>query len=140
MKIAFYKGTTKPFNWVVSKWTRGPYSHCEVVFSDGWCASSSFLDGGVRFKYIDLDPNHWDIIEVPNIDETMVRQWYIDHVGQKYDVRGLAAVLTPIPEDKIRWFCNESIGAAIGLTNPWRFNPNSFASVCEAMGGVWIKS
>src|SRR3546814_7608950 len=29
----------------------GPYSHCELVFSDGLSASASFIDGGVRFKH-----------------------------------------------------------------------------------------
>lgn len=139
MKIAFYKGRTKPFNIVVSWWTRGPYSHCEAVFSDGLCASSSFLDKGVRFKKIDLTPDHWDIIDIPDVDEAEIRAWFNLHLGEKYDVVGLFSVLTPIPENKHKWFCNESIGAAMGVSGPWRFCPNSFASLCEAMGGKWIQ-
>lgn len=139
MKIAFYKGTSKPFNWIVSKWTRGPYSHCEVIFKNGHCASSSFRDGGVRIKTIILDPERWDLMEISNIDESVVRAWFGAHYGQKYDILGLAAVLTPVKEDKDRWFCNEAIGAAMGVKDSWRFTPNSFASLCEAMGGKWIK-
>ena len=31
VKIAFYKGKSRLFNKVVSWWTRGPYSHTELV-------------------------------------------------------------------------------------------------------------
>lgn len=139
MKIAFLKSKKHIFNRVVSCWTRGPYSHCEVVFSDGMCASSSFLDHGVRFKRIDITSEDYDVLDVPNIDEAKVRQWFVDHLGQKYDVIGLLSPLTPIHETKYKWFCNESIGAAMGIPEPWRFTPNSFACVCEAMGGKWIE-
>jgi hypothetical protein len=97
------------------------------------------LDGGVRFKIIEFDPEHWDIVDIPGVDEAKVRSWFNQHLGDKYDVRGLAAVLTPIPQNKYKWFCNEAIGAAMGITDPWRFSPNSFASLCEAMGGEWIE-
>lgn len=138
MKIAFYKAKTKLFNKLVSWWTDGPYSHCEVIFSDGMCASSSFLDGGVRFKSINIDYLHWDIIELPNIDENAVRNWYTNNLGKKYDVLGLLSVLSPVKDDKNKYFCNESIGAAMGIRDPWRFSPNSFSVLLECMGGKWI--
>ena len=67
MQVAFYKGTRSGlsglFNRLVRWWTRGPYSHCEVVFTDEpskdggvLCGSSSKLDGGVRLKFVVLDP------------------------------------------------------------------------------------
>ena len=59
VKIAMYKGRKRVFNRLVSWWTRGPYSHTELVI-DGVCYSSSFLDKGVRKKAIELDPENTD--------------------------------------------------------------------------------
>ena len=75
MKLACYKGkrggTAGFFDAAVRWWTRGPYSHVELVFSDGMSASSSMRDGGVRFKEIEYHPDRWDFIEL-NVDEEYV--------------------------------------------------------------------
>ncbi|WP_409482587.1 hypothetical protein [Noviherbaspirillum sp. ST 5-3] len=146
MKIAFYKGRTRLFNRFVSWWTSGPYSHVEAVF-DGFqsldapvlCASSSFMDGGVRMKMIELTPAHWDILDIPAIDSTQVCEWFHKHVGCRYDLVGLLSTSCPIKQDRDRFFCNEAIGTASGLRDAWRFNPNSFARICELLGGVWVQ-
>ena len=57
MIIAFYRGRARLFNRLVCWWLRGPYSHCEALIDplpDGrWlCASSSYMDGGVRLKVL----------------------------------------------------------------------------------------
>ena len=72
MKVAFYKDRTQFLDSLIAWWTRGPYSHIELVFErDGknLCASASPRDGGIRLKEIELDPNHWDIIEIEGYDE-----------------------------------------------------------------------
>ena len=54
MKAAFYKATRPGWQGIYSRavrWIdRGPYSHAELVFSDGLSASASYIDGGVRLK------------------------------------------------------------------------------------------
>ena len=69
MKAAFYKATRPGLQGLYSRAARavdrGPYSHCELVFSDGLSGSASYIDGGVRLKRIDFDPEHWDFIELP---------------------------------------------------------------------------
>lgn len=146
MKIAFYKGRKRLFNRFISFWTRGPYSHCEAVFDHSpdasrpsMCASSSFMDGGVRFKSILLDPECWDVIEVPGIDQGAARQWFDRRVDAGYDVIGLLSTSTPVPDCKRRYFCSEALGSACGLQEAWRFSPNTFARVCELLGGRWIQ-
>ena len=73
--LALYKGrktikTPKDLafriiEWVIRKVTGGQYSHCEitvpVAFSDGLfdCYSSSFRDGGVRCKRMQLPAEKW---------------------------------------------------------------------------------
>jgi len=133
MRAAFYKGTRPGiqgiYNRLVRAWTRGPYSHVELVFFDGYSASSSFLDGGVRFKKIDFDPEHWDFVEIPN-GEIKARNWFIRHEGQKYDVLGIAHLVVGfIGQAQNKWYCSEAVAEALGIQDSWRFEPNVLASL-----------
>lgn len=130
MRLASYKGTRPGlsglFNVATRWWLGGPYSHTELIFSDGACASSSFLDGGVRFKRIEFDPEHWDIIDCLG-DEDAARAWFDAHEGDGYDVLGLIGfVWRRSTHERGKWFCNEAIGAALGIPDPWRFEPVTF--------------
>lgn len=130
MQIAFYKGKTRVFNRLVSWYLRGPYSHCELVLqtnTDGYstCASSSFMDGGVRMKQIKLDPEHWDVIEVQGSVAVAVR-WLDEHEDCKYDVLGLLGFLWRRTQgEQNKFFCSEAVAAMLGLDEPWRFDPMS---------------
>lgn len=131
MRVAFYKGKKRLFNKLVSWWTRGPYSHCELVFSDGESASASFMDGGVRYKRILFDDAHWDFIELEDsFLEAQSRFWFYDHFNEKYDVLGILGFVNPrIKQSKNKWFCSEAIMAALGFSEAWRYNPNTAYSV-----------
>lgn len=145
LRVAFYKGRSRPFNLLVSWKMDGPYSHTEAVLGTNpisglmTCASSSFMDGGVRFKDIELEPDRWDIIEVAGVDPERVAEWFRQRLGQPYDVRGLVSFVLPVGNTPDGYFCNEAVGAAIGLPEPARFDPNSFACVLERLGGVWVQ-
>lgn len=134
MQIAFYKGRKRLFNIVTSWWLRGPYSHCELVLriEDGLalCASSSFMDGGVRTKRIALDPGHWDLVDVDG-DSEAAWKWLRAHHGEQYDLLGLAGfVARVLGHDKARWVCSEAVAAMLGIPDAWRFDPCSlFAAV-----------
>lgn len=147
MRFAFHKNQATLFSALVQWKMRGPYSHVEAVFEaiDGAvntfnCASSAFLDGGVRFKQITLDAAQWDVIDVPGLDEDRARKWFADHKGEPYDVRGLVNFIVPFPvgNNPDGWFCDEACGAAIGLTRPASFDPNGFAAILEFVGGKWL--
>lgn len=127
MKVAFYKGRKRLFNRVTSWWLRGPYSHCEIVFDEieqgSVCASSSFMDGGVRVKVIALDPEHWDVIDVAG-DAAFANLWWREHEGMHYDTLGLLGFVARIvKQDKRRWFCSEAVAAMLQIPDPWRFDP-----------------
>ena len=130
IKVLFYKGRSRAFNRAVSSWTRGNYSHCEIVaeeHQDGTatCWSSSFQDGGVRCKRMNLHMENWDTLIVPGDLETVVR-WFEAHEGDKYDWLGLIGfVFRPIKGFANRTFCSEALAASIGLSEPWRFDPNT---------------
>ena len=127
MKVAFYKGKKRLFNKLTSWWLRGPYSHCELILEDSefgsLCASSSFMDGGVRVKVIALDSEHWDVVDVDG-DAAFARKWLNDHAGEGYDTLGLIGFIARvIKQDKRRWFCSEAVAAMLQIPDPWRFDP-----------------
>lgn len=147
MKVAFYK-STRPgiagiYNRLVRWWTRSPYSHAELIFSDGMAASSSFADGGVRFKRIDFDPAHWDFVDVAGND-TVARQWFTDHQGDPYDLWGnVGFVVGPVSDDPGKRSCAESIAEALGYPDSWRYSPAILHSVLSsqhhsAAFALWI--
>ena len=144
MQVAFYKGTKGGlpgvFNRAVRWWTNGPYSHCEVVLwrlSDGRavCGSSANLDGGVRREILDLDPARWDIVEVPWARQSAALDWFCNHDGDGYDTLGLFGFVGPRGDgDQHKWFCSETVAAALGLDESWRYDPNTLAAVLRSMG------
>ncbi len=135
MQLAFYKGARPGWHGVCNRlirwWTRSPYSHVELVFSDGMSASSSAEDGGVRLKKIDFDPANWDFVPLSRgwssaWSEQQCRGWFIRHQRQKYDYRGLVRCVVPPAFNRDtpkKWFCSESVVAAFGFATPWRFKP-----------------
>lgn len=134
MKLAFYKGTRKGLQGLYSRLTRwvdsGPYSHCELVFSDGLSASASFIDGGVRFKQIEYKPEHWDIINIQGFDEDKAKQWFEQHKGEKYDLMGnLRFIFFFIKPSLTKYFCSEAIAEALGFVESWRLGPNGLSAL-----------
>jgi hypothetical protein len=131
IRVYFYKairpGMAGIYSHGVRLITKSIYSHCEIQFSDGMAASSSFIDKGVRFAQIEFDPDHWDCIELPaELFETKARQWFQDHLGQPYDLLGnIHFLFSVVGDDKRKWFCSEAVGAALGLPNSWRFDPGT---------------
>jgi hypothetical protein len=134
VKAAFYKGTRPGlqgwYNRIVRCWTRGIYSHVELVFPGDLGASASYVDGGVRIKPIQFDESRWDFIDLPNELETEARAWFAEHTGQPYDLMGnVRFLIGTVPEDRDRWFCSEAIAEALGFADSWRFEPNILYAV-----------
>ena len=130
MKLAFYKGREDLYDRLISWWTRGPYSHVELVINENYCMSSSPKDGGIRFKHIDLRPDHWDLVELEGYDPAYAYNWFKEHEGRKYDILGiLGFVYGPLRQDKKRFFCTEAIGHALKMKEPWRLDPNAMYAV-----------
>lgn len=127
MQVAYYKGRARFFNRAVSWWLSGPYSHTELVLDEvdglSQCGSSSFMDGGVRIKFMKLDPDHWDLVDVEG-DVSRALQWFRDHRGEDYDVLGLLGFIWRRGTgDRTKHVCSAAISAALGFPDPWRFDP-----------------
>ena len=133
MKLWFYKAskgniTDKTIAW----WTKGPYSHVELVFSDGECFTSSNRDGGVRFKVIPPSDN-WDVVTLPmDFNEAEVKSYCNQFLGYKYDLLGCLglAIGDPKLRDKKRWYCSEIVINVLNhftdLKFPGQLSPNRF--------------
>lgn len=134
LTAAFYKGRTRLFNRAVSWWDSGPYSHCELEFADGLSGSSSFLDGWVRLKHIVYDPEHWDRFTIL-ADVDYARQWFVDHDGWKYDVRGdIWFVLgSPAGVSTNKVFCSSAFMSALQFPDSWRFTPNTARAAIDPL-------
>ncbi|WP_025598477.1 hypothetical protein [Burkholderia sp. WSM2230] len=142
MKVAFYKGTRPGlsgiFNRLIRWRTNSPYSHCELVVAPiddaHLCASSSLEDGGVRFIVTNLDPARWDVVgsAIGAVTERAAIEWFNDHLGEPYDLAAVFGFLSRRRHREGHWHCSESIGAALGIPEPWRFDPATLhAALCS---------
>ena len=132
-----YKGPPSDFmhkigHFVTCFVTASKYSHCELVFSDGMCGSSSARDGGVRLKHIDLESGHWDVFPIKYaLDESYARAWFESNTSKKYDWFGLLWFILPIKafNDPKRYFCSEAIGLSLSLRKPHKLHPQKCLDV-----------
>ena len=134
MNVLFYLAAIGDmWDKLIGFWTHGKFSHCELLFSDGMCFSSSPRDGGVRFKHVNINPAHWVIIEVPMDPdkEANMRKWCGSQVGMPYDWIGIAALSVSDPtKEKYKWYCSQICIAAlnkVGAINLFpEVSPNQF--------------
>ena len=140
MHVAFYKAPGTAIDKLIRWWTRGPHSHCELVFelvADGpsLCVSSSPRDGGVRSKRIMLDAESWDIVAV-DADVAAAWAWAAEHAHEGYDALGLAGfVWRPEAGDRRKWFCSEAVAAMLGYPQSWRFDPCALHAILSKTKG-----
>lgn len=137
LSVAFYKGTRPGIAGLYNRLGRyldgGPYSHCEMVFSDGVSGSSSFLDKGVRFKEIGYSSvGCWDFLPItyPRLlgGEVKIRQWFKDHEGEPYDILGnIRFGIGFVRESADKSFCSEAIMASVGYEEAYRYGPSGAA-------------
>ena len=135
IRICFRFDDTRLFARLVCLLRGGDSAHCETAHR--WvgdvydCVSSSWMDGGVREKVIEMPAGKWRVYEVPGNPED-VKQWLKEHAGEKYDWLGLLGFLVPfrIPGAKRRWFCAEASAENMWLRDPVRWDLFSLESVC----------
>ena len=131
MKVAFHKTGERVGDRLIKWWDAGPYSHCEVVFSDGLWASASLMDGAkVRGKRINPTEGSWDYLTLPGSSELAARNFFARTEGMKYDLLGMARfVIAPLRGSSNGYWCSEWAGEALGLQEPWRYGPNGLFNV-----------
>ncbi len=132
--LASYKGTRSGWmglmNRVIRFFTKSDYSHSEICLGNPFnspvdCLSSSGTEGGVRIKRMQLSSAKWDLIALPNVDESAVWKFFSENRGRPYDLIGTVRTVLPFVgrEHPAKWFCSEVCAAVMGHTEPWRMHP-----------------
>lgn len=138
MKLAFYCGTKSGLSGAYNKGVRwiedGDFSHVEAIFEYyGYISgSSSFMDGGVRFKHIDYSkhPSDWVIVDIPWADEKAAYKYIDARKHKKYDIKGNVHFLIGlIKNNGEKEFCSGLLAGAIGIEKPWQYAPNSLYEI-----------
>ena len=141
LKLALRKNDKRVVSRCIQFWTKSVYSHCELVV-DGWCYSSSAMDNGVRRKHINLDPEKWDVIELPWADAESVIRYFAETDHHQYGYFGLITSQLfnrGIAQDRAQ-FCSEWCARAVGLPNASSYSPASLGRLCEHINELTAKA
>jgi hypothetical protein len=124
---ASYKGTHAGLAGVVNRGIRratsSPYSHTELCIGNPFegvvsCLSASGVDKGVRRKDMQLNPDKWDILELPWADANDVLRRFAAIQGHPYNILQLCFVPRPV-YSCWDWFRAMSGGLILPLGMRW---------------------
>lgn len=134
VRLALRKHDKRIAAKAIQWWTDSIYSHCELEVN-GVCYSSSAMDGGVRAKVIDLDPDKWDFVDLPWADAEKILKYFEDTDHQFYGWAGLAMsqVLNRNWTSGKHQFCSEWCASALGLPNGAIYNPGTLGELAVAV-------
>lgn len=147
MKVAFFKGPGTILDKLIRRVTRSPYSHCELLFSDGLLSENGWMFGampgeGTRFKQATLKPAEWIFVDLPVTRPQELLALYFCRAENKcgYDYPGVFRYLLPLfTESKEKWFCSEVCTAALQaaglplLLTPSRVHPGRLYEALRAL-------
>lgn len=137
IRVAFRYGDRRIFSRLVCFVRGGDTAHCEV--SDDWtggdhsCVSSSWVDGGVRRKIINLTRDKWRVYQIPG-DPSVVSAWMRVHGSDGY---GVFRLLRFVLNLRINWggpVCSTAAADIMGISEPYLFDPRTLEAVCDRLG------
>lgn len=137
VQLALRKHDSRLTARFIQWWTGSIYSHCELVV-DGLCYSSSAMDGGVRSKAIDLDPDKWDLAPLPWADASHIVAYFHETDHYRYGWIGLivSQLFNLNRETAGAQFCSHWCGAALGLPAPSSLSPRTLGEWCTHIGAI----
>ena len=124
-KIIFYKIDNTFISKAIGFKTKGKYSHCEILLSDGYMYSSSEFDNGVRKKKHIFNKDKWTYYNI-NLDEEKVKLFFEKTKNLKYDFIGLLGFFLPFQDRTNKWFCSEWCSNVLkiqGFEFMWELDP-----------------
>jgi len=130
VKLALRKNDPRITSRAIQWWTNSIYSHCELVV-DGVSYSSSAMDGGVRGKIIFMDPNKWDLIDLPWAVADGVINYFKETDHHKYGWLGLiTGQLFNLNRAKSdTQFCSQWCAGALGIPNATSYSPETLSTL-----------
>ncbi|MCS7317744.1 MAG: hypothetical protein NZZ41_05490 [Candidatus Dojkabacteria bacterium] len=115
ISVIFYKAEGGLFSKLIRFYKRTPYSHCEILFSNGFCGTSSEICQGVYYYIPDkktLSEEYWDFIDIEcdAEEETKMKDIFLyEECGCGYDWLGIffCQVFPWGRQHSSKWFCSE---------------------------------
>jgi len=127
IKVAFYKGKGSWYSKLIRWWTKGKYSHTEIII-DGYQYSS--VDGiGVRKKK-HTPSNEWDYVTLYGLNVDSILNFFDITNTCKYDKIGILGFIIPLKDRSNEWFCSEWCSNALkisGFMKMWDKEPNKIS-------------
>lgn len=139
MYLAFYKYNGDLSDKLIRWWTKGSYSHTELVTDDfKYMYSSSGLDNGVRKKEHYYDTKKWDYIKVDVSLDLVIKVFNLTK-DSKYDWLGILGFVLPFQDRANKWFCSEwcanilkcSGNKKFYLVEPSKTSPNDLYKIVK---------
>lgn len=159
-EIVFYRAKYGgPLDKTIAWLTWGEYSHVEFQLTKSPtgahpCLSSSWRDGGVRWKRIDVTTGKWTrymicphYLAYPET-ELEIAEWMLTQENKKYDTLGVLLVPFTFWKNKLfrraRWFCSE---ICAHICREWKIfpfcttqlSPSRMERICAANPKVFIR-
>jgi len=131
MKIAFYKGNGSFMDRLIKWWTKGKYSHTEVIFEHNVSFSITGRSPYCgRFTIIDYKPENWDIVDVLVFDEKLGLLKAKELEAKPYDWIGI--LFSQIFPFKLHlrdsYFCSEASLEILKYADPFNTNWDKYES------------
>ena len=128
VKLAFYKGKGTVYSKLIRWWTKGKYSHTEIII-DGYQYSA--VEGiGVRKESHRYNEDEWDYLDVYGLNIDDVLEFFEMTSGHKYDKIGILGFVVPFKDRSSEWFCSEWCSNALkisGFRKMWDKEPNKIS-------------
>jgi len=128
IKLAFYKGEGTVYSKLIRWWTRGKYSHVEIVV--GSYQYSSIEGIGVRKEWHKYDRSEWDYVDVYDLNIDDVLEFFEMTKGHKYDKIGILGFIIPLKDRTNEWFCSEWCSNALKISGykvMWNKEPSKIS-------------
>lgn len=143
MELIFYKAKGDWLDWGIRWKTWGPYSHCELRLEQHLTFSSSWRDGGVRFRDMVINSRSWDrlILDVDAEQSEKILKWCAKQHG-KYDLWGIFGfMIGQGVQHTEQWYCSEICAAALNryvdTSLPEHISPNKLYRYCVQQPGLF---
>lgn len=148
--IASYKsvrsGLTGLVNRIIRTLDKTEFSHTEICIGNPLegvvaCYSASGVDHGVRVKMMQVDPEHWEVLELPYAKAEDIEALFDKTKGLPYDYMGVGRFAFPwmLREHAVKYFCSEWAAEALKFEGAWRFSPATVRNAALTMGGLLVE-
>ena len=127
--------------WVQKGSVYSNVTHVESLLA-GTCSnarigSSSLRDKGVRVKNnVELNKNHWIVLDVPLFSAEHAETWHTINNGKVYDLAGaISTILWLLKQEPEEFICVEAVAIPQGIIDSHQMTTAEFMALCHSLPG-----